>query len=131
MSALPMLSIVVPVFNEETVVPLFVAALTPVLEGIDWEILFVDDGSRDGTWGAICAAHAADARVRGLEFSRNYGKEIALSAGIDHARGRAIIPMDVDLQDPPELIAPMLAKWREGFDVVLAERVDRSSPSYS
>ena len=129
MSGLPLLSLVVPVFNEEAVVPLFVATLRPLLdaETADWEILFINDGSRDGTWEAIKAAHDADPRVRGVDFSRNYGKEIALSAGIDHARGRALIPMDVDLQDPPELIRPMLAKWREGFDVVLAERVDRSS----
>jgi glycosyltransferase involved in cell wall biosynthesis len=129
---LPMLSVVVPVFNEEAVVPLFVETLRPVLdaasaEGGAWEILFVNDGSRDGTWAAIVAANAHDSRVRGVDFSRNYGKEVALSAGIDHARGRALIPMDVDLQDPPELIAPMVAKWREGFDVVLAERVDRTS----
>jgi len=129
----PMLSIVVPVFNEESVVPLFVETMRPLLEAVvptdagGWEILFVNDGSRDGTLAAIRAAHAADGRVRGIDFSRNYGKEIALSAGIDHACGRAIIPMDVDLQDPPELIGPMLDKWREGFDVVLAERVDRAS----
>jgi glycosyltransferase involved in cell wall biosynthesis len=132
MSTTPLLSIVVPVFNEETVVPLFVSALTPVLDSAtagDWEILFVNDGSRDSSWAAIKAAHAGDPRVRGLDFSRNYGKEIALTAGIDHACGRALIPMDVDLQDPPDLIGPMLAKWREGFDVVLAERTDRSSDS--
>ena len=133
MSGLPMLSIVVPVFNEETVVGLFVETLRPLLDAAapeaegGWEVLFVNDGSRDGTWAAIRAAHEADARVRGVDFSRNFGKEVALSAGIDHARGRALIPMDVDLQDPPELIGPMLDKWREGFDVVLAARMDRSS----
>lgn len=132
MNGAPLLSLVVPVFNEEAVVPLFVQALAPVLEEVtsgEWEILFINDGSRDGTWGAIRAAHGADARVRGVDFSRNYGKEIALTAGIDHARGRALIPMDVDLQDPPALIGPMLEKWREGFDVVLAERTDRSTDS--
>jgi polyisoprenyl-phosphate glycosyltransferase len=125
----PLLSIVVPVFNEEASVALFVATIRPVLEAIsaDWEIVFVNDGSRDSTLAVIRAAHATEPRVRGLDFSRNYGKEIALSAGLDHARGRAVIPMDVDLQDPPELIAAMVEKWREGFDVVLAQRSDRSS----
>jgi polyisoprenyl-phosphate glycosyltransferase len=127
--ALPDLSIVVPVFNEEAAVELFLASVTPVLEAItpDWEILFVNDGSRDGTLALIRTANGRDNRVRGLDFSRNYGKEIALSAGIDHARGRAVIPMDVDLQDPPELIADMVARWRAGFDVVLAQRSDRST----
>lgn len=128
-AGLPELSIVVPVFNEAAAVELFLATVTPLLEAItaDWEVLFVNDGSRDGTLALIRAANARDARVRAIDFSRNYGKEIALSAGIDHARGRAVIPMDVDLQDPPELIAEMVARWREGFDVVLAQRSDRST----
>lgn len=123
------LSLVVPVFNEEASIELFLATVTPLLEAIDprWEVLFVNDGSRDTTLDLIRAAHLRDPRVRGIDFSRNYGKEIALSAGLDHASGRAVIPMDVDLQDPPELIAEMVAKWRAGFDVVLAQRVDRSS----
>jgi polyisoprenyl-phosphate glycosyltransferase len=126
---LPELSIVVPVFNEEAAIELFLAQVPPLLETItaDWEILFVNDGSRDATLALIRAANDRDQRVRGLDFSRNYGKEIALSAGIDHARGRAVIPMDVDLQDPPELIAEMVARWREGYDVVLAQRSDRST----
>lgn len=125
----PLLSIVVPVFNEEAAVDLFVATIRPVLERItaDWEILFVNDGSRDETLAAIRRINTLEARVRCIDFSRNFGKEIALSAGLDHARGRAVVPMDVDLQDPPELIAAMVAKWREGFDVVLAQRSDRSS----
>ena len=123
------LSIVVPVFNEEASITLFLATLTPLLETItsEWEVLFVNDGSRDTTLEIIRAAHAAEPRVGGVDFSRNYGKEIALSAGLDHAAGRAVIPMDVDLQDPPELIPEMVAKWREGFDVVLAQRVDRTT----
>lgn len=128
---LPMLSIVVPVFNEEATIDLFVATITPVLASItpDWEIVFVNDGSRDTTLEVIRAAHARDPRVNGIDFSRNYGKEIALSAGLDHARGRAVVPMDVDLQDPPELIVEMVEQWRAGFDVVLARRSDRSSDS--
>ncbi len=129
---LPLLTVVVPVFNEEAVVPVFVAAMIPVLNAVtaDWEILFVNDGSRDETVAAIRNANIVDPRVRGIDFSRNYGKEIALSAGLDYAQGRAIIPMDVDMQDPPELIAPMVAKWREGYDVVLAERADRSQDTF-
>lgn len=128
-TALPEISLVVPVFNEEAAIPAFLLAIEPVLQAItpDWEIVFVNDGSRDATLSLIRAAHGRDARVRGIDFSRNYGKEIALSAGLDHARGRAVIPMDVDLQDPPELIAPMIEQWRAGFDVVLAQRVDRSA----
>lgn len=125
----PLLSIVVPVFNEEASIALFMTTVTPVLAAItpDWEVVFVNDGSRDDTLAAIRRANEGDPRVRGVDFSRNYGKEIALSAGLDHARGRAVVPMDVDLQDPPELIAAMVEKWREGFDVVLAQRSDRSS----
>jgi polyisoprenyl-phosphate glycosyltransferase len=123
------LSIIVPVFNEEASIDLLLETLQPILETItpDWEVLFVNDGSRDTTLSVIRAAHAREPRVHGIDFSRNYGKEIALSAGLDYARGRAVVPMDVDLQDPPELIVEMVAKWREGADVVLAKRIDRSS----
>jgi glycosyltransferase involved in cell wall biosynthesis len=129
MVPLPELSIVVPVFNEEAAIEPFLATIVPVLAAItpDWEIVFVNDGSRDATLARLRAAHARDGRVRAIDFSRNYGKEVALSAGLDHARGRAVIPIDVDLQDPPDLIAEMVARWREGFDVVLAQRSDRSS----
>ncbi len=125
----PELSLVVPVFNEEATIDLFLREVAPRLDAIDprWEVLFVNDGSRDATLDIIRAANAREPRVRGIDFSRNYGKEVALSAGLDHAAGRAVVPMDVDLQDPPELIAAMVAKWREGYDVVLAQRTDRSS----
>jgi glycosyltransferase involved in cell wall biosynthesis len=92
-------------------------------------LLFIDDGSSDRTLEVIRAAHAADPRVRGLSLSRNFGKEAALSAGLDSARGLAVIPMDVDLQDPPEVIAPMLAQWRAGFDVVYGVRDNRETDS--
>ncbi|WP_235927729.1 glycosyltransferase family 2 protein [Sandarakinorhabdus rubra] len=129
---LPLISIVVPVFNEEASIDLFLAAIAPVLDGIDpaWEVVFVNDGSRDGTLAALRAAAAREPRVRAIDLSRNYGKEVALSAGLDHARGRAVVPMDVDLQDPPELLAEMVARWREGYDVVLACRSDRTSDGY-
>lgn len=125
----PELSLVVPVFNEEPTIPLFLDRVISLLEAItpEWEIVFVNDGSRDATLAVIRAAHAREPRVRGIDFSRNYGKEVALTAGLAHATGRAVVPMDVDLQDPPELIADMVREWRAGHDVVLAQRVDRTS----
>ena len=126
------ISVVVPEFNEAANIELFIAAVTPILQAIDprWEILFVNDGSRDATLDVIRAANFREPRIRALDFSRNFGKEIALSAGLDAAVGRAVVPIDVDLQDPPELITAMVAKWREGYDVVLAKRVDRSTDTW-
>jgi glycosyltransferase involved in cell wall biosynthesis len=125
------LSIIVPVKDEEQGVAPFVQSVAPILDGLfadgAWEILFVDDGSEDATLAAILAAHAREPRVRALSLSRNFGKEAALSAGLDHAVGRAVIPMDVDLQDPPEVIGDMLAKWREGYEVVYGVRRNRST----
>jgi glycosyltransferase involved in cell wall biosynthesis len=127
------LSVIVPVKDEEGGIAPFVARVVPILErtvGADgFEILFIDDGSGDDTLGAIRAAHAADKRVRAISFSRNFGKEAALSAGLDHAPGDAVVPMDVDLQDPPEVLADMVAKWREGFDIVYGVRTNRESDS--
>ena len=104
----PLLSVVVPVKNEEEAIVPFVERVGAILEDISdgggWEILFVDDGSTDATLAAIVAANLWDARVRGISLSRNFGKEAALSAGLDHARGAAVIPMDVDMQDPPEVL---------------------------
>ncbi len=127
------LSLVIPVKDEEEAVDVFVARVVPVLEALDdpaagaFEILFIDDGSSDSTLERIRVANAADPRIRALSLSRNFGKEAALSAGLDHARGLAVIPIDVDLQDPPEVIAPMLAQWRAGFDVVYGVRNNRES----
>lgn len=131
-SSLPMISIVVPVFNEEASIAPFLERIIPILEDIgpQWEVIFVNDGSRDGTLDAIRRAHVRDARVLAIDFSRNFGKEIALCAGLDHTLGKVVVPIDVDLQDPPELIHDMLAQWRAGFDVVLAKRVDRSDESW-
>lgn len=129
----PEISLIVPVYNEEETISLFMTAVTPVLNGItaDWEVVFVNDGSSDGTLASLKAANAADPRVKIVDFSRNFGKELALTAGLDHAGGRAVIPMDVDLQDPPEVIPQMVAKWREGYDIVLAARSDRSLDSWA
>jgi glycosyltransferase involved in cell wall biosynthesis len=131
----PMLSIVVPVKDEEQSISAFVTRVGPILDEIcsrePWEILFVDDGSHDATLGVIAAAHQRDPRIRALSLSRNFGKEAALSAGLDHARGRAVVPMDVDMQDPPEILAEMVAKWREGFDMVFGVRRCRASDSFA
>jgi glycosyltransferase involved in cell wall biosynthesis len=118
--------------EEEGIAP-FAARVAPILDRLlpdgAWEILFIDDGSEDSTLAAIHAAHRAEPRVRALSLSRNFGKEAALSAGLDHAHGRAIVPMDVDLQDPPEVIGEMLEKWREGYEVVYGVRRNRDTDS--
>jgi glycosyltransferase involved in cell wall biosynthesis len=119
------LSVVVPAYNEEEVLPELQNRLSAVLEGLgaEWEILYVNDGSRDGTLGVINGF--ADPRVAVIDLSRNFGKEIAMTAGLDHARGDAVVVIDADLQDPPELIPELVRKWREGFDVVYARRAAR------
>lgn len=129
------LSLVVPVKDEEAAIGPFLARVVPELEGLDdpvarsFEILFVDDGSSDTTLEMIRRANAGDPRIRGLSLSRNFGKEAALSAGLDAARGKAVVPLDVDLQDPPSVLPPMVAKWREGYDVVYGVRDNRESDS--
>jgi len=131
----PLLSVVVPVKNEEDSILPFVQRVGAILDGIaqdsGWEILFVDDGSTDATLAAIVAANQRDPRVRALSLSRNFGKEAALSAGLDHARGEAVIPMDVDMQDPPEVLPEMVAKWREGHEMVFGLRRCRSSDGWA
>lgn len=125
----PLVSIIVPVFNEQDGVGAFVAAVQPHLAraGCRFEILFVNDGSRDATLERLCALMAADAHIRTVNLSRNFGKEAALTAGLDFARGDVVIPIDVDLQDPPELIPRFLERWREGYDVVYGVRHSRAS----
>lgn len=124
------LSIVVPFFNEGPGVEVFGAALRKVLNAIpDYqvELVCVDDGSTDDTLPRLLALASRDPRFRVIELSRNFGKEAALTAGLDAARGAAVIPMDADLQDPPALLQQLLQLWEEGADVVLARRADRSS----
>jgi glycosyltransferase involved in cell wall biosynthesis len=133
----PTLTLIVPVKDEEMGVAPFVAEVAPLLDRLlpsatgapTWEILFIDDGSEDATLAAIEVANARDARVHGLSLSRNFGKEAALTAGLDYARGAAVVPMDVDLQDPPQVLGEMLAKWREGFEVVYGVRRNRRADS--
>ena len=121
-----LLSIVVPVFNEGgNVRPLF-DALVPVLEstGMEWELIFSDDGSTDATWSTISALHEADSRVKGLRLSRNFGHQYALFAGMSIATGDAIISMDGDLQHPPELVPELVGRWRSGDQIVHTVRKD-------
>ena len=132
LAQLPFVSIVTPFYNEQAGIKLFYDRLVPVLEAlkdIRFEVICVDDGSRDQTLGLLLELSQRDGRFRVIELSRNFGKEAALTAGIDAALGDAVIPIDADLQDPPELIAQMIHLWREGADVVLARRVDRSTDS--
>lgn len=125
----PLLSLVVPVFNEEESVDLFIDAVAAVLEraGFRFEMLFVNDGSRDETLFHLLDRSERDRRVRIVNLSRNFGKEAALTAGIENARGDVLIPMDIDLQDPPEVIELFMARWREGYDVVYGVRTARST----
>ena len=123
----PLVSLVVPVFNEEESIAVFLDATVPLLErdGVQFEIVFVNDGSRDNTFARLFHCSRTDRRLRIVNLSRNFGKEAALTAGIDHARGDVLIPMDIDLQDPPELIATFVARWREGYDIVYGIRSAR------
>jgi glycosyltransferase involved in cell wall biosynthesis len=123
----PVLSIVAPAYNEERNLAEFLAALVPVLEAIgeSFEIVFVNDGSSDGTLGMLAAAASQDPRIKVVGLARNFGKDIALSAGLAHASGQAVIPIDCDLQHPVELIPAFVAKWREGYDMVLGVRSRR------
>ena len=121
------ISLVVPVFNEEEAIPIFYSAVKKELSDFDIEIVFINDGSKDNSENIIKALEASDPMVKAYSFTRNFGKEAALFAGLERAIGEAVIPIDVDLQDPIELIPKMVGKWKAGADVVLAKRVDRSS----
>jgi glycosyltransferase involved in cell wall biosynthesis len=121
------LTVVVPAYNEAAVLPSFHARLSRVLDELllSCDVLYVDDGSTDGTWQLINTLAAGDARVGAIRLSRNFGKEAALTAGLDHVDADAAIVIDADLQDPPELIPSLVERWREGFDVVYATRNTR------
>lgn len=133
-----LLTLVVPVFNEQDAIAPFLDSVRPILDeifagydsAITGEILFVDDGSSDGTLGQLIAARRSDPRIKIVQLSRNFGKDIALTAGLDHAIGAAVVPIDVDLQDPPEVIPELLGRWFDGYDVVDVIRADRQSDSW-
>ncbi|MGF9759519.1 glycosyltransferase family 2 protein [Microvirga sp. 0TCS3.31] len=126
--ASPKLSVIIPVHNESANIAPLCERLLPVLGRItqDWEIIFVDDGSRDGTLDLIRDVSRTEPRIGAVSFSRNFGKEIAIAAGLDHARGDAVVIMDADLQHPPEMIEAFVERWREGFLMVYGQRTDRS-----
>src|ERR1700712_5630228 len=123
-----LLSIVVPCFNEEAVIEETHSRLTRMatrLSDLDYEIVYVDDGSRDNTANILEQLQQSDPCVRVLRLSRNFGHQIAVTAGLEHASGDAVVLIDADLQDPPDVIPQMIARWREGYDVAYGERVSR------
>lgn len=129
----PLVSILVPVFNEEEAVGLFIETTSSILQASDlnFEMIFIDDGSQDGTLARLLCLAEVDKRIRLIRLSRNFGKEAALSAGIDYAEGDVLVPMDVDLQDPPALIPMFLERWRQGYDVVYGVRSSRKHDKFS
>jgi len=127
-----LLSIIVPVFNEEAVLPEFHSRLMGTLGTlpIDAEIIYVDDGSSDNSLDCLHGLHQRDRAVAVVSLSRNFGKEAALTAGLDHAQGNAVVVIDADLQDPPELIPEMVRYWQQGYDVVYGRRAGRDGESW-
>ena len=127
-----LLSVVVPAYNEFPVLGEFHQRITRVMSatGVDYEIIYVDDGSTDDTASLLNRLREEDPAVAVIELSRNFGKEVALSAGLDHANGDAAIIIDADLQDPPELIDEFLREWRNGYDIVYGRRTDREGESW-
>lgn len=129
----PDISIIIPMYNESAGLELLFKALKDMMASVpeSFEILCIDDNSTDDTFTKLKGLQTGDARIKIIRFSRNFGKEAGLTAGIDHATGRAVIPIDADLQDPPILIPEMIAKWKEGYDVVLATRRSRPGESWA
>ena len=128
-----LISIVVPMYNEAQIVDRFFDAIIEVLNELKmpWEIVCVNDGSSDETQNRLLSRREAEPRIRIVSLSRNFGKDIALTAGLDFARGEAVIPIDADLQDPPRLIPEFIEKWKAGFDVVYGSRISRDGDSAS
>lgn len=128
----PIFSIIAPIFNESESIPELYRRVSAVMDGVgqEWELILVDDGSTDGSAVLMNELAAKDNRVRPVIFARNFGHQIAVSAGMDYSRGDAIVIIDADLQDPPEVIPDLIAKWREGFEVVYAVRAEREGESW-
>jgi glycosyltransferase involved in cell wall biosynthesis len=127
----PLVSLIVPVFNEQDLIEIFLEKTSSVMEkaGLDYEYVFVNDGSTDATLAMLIDLSATNSRIRIINLSRNFGKEAGMTAGIDHVQGNVLVPIDVDLQDPPELIPQFVEKWREGYDVVYGVRTSRDDDS--
>ncbi|MCH7663868.1 MAG: glycosyltransferase family 2 protein [Chloroflexi bacterium] len=132
MEKLPVFSIIVPVWNEAESLPELYRRISEVMNSMadSWELILVDDGSVDGSTDQIYTLAEGDERVRPLIFARNFGHQIAVTAGLDHSRGQAVVIIDADLQDPPEVILDLIDKWREGYEVVYATRAHRESESF-
>jgi len=131
-SPMVLISVVVPVYDEEPVLPQFHARLAAAMgaAAVRWEVIYVNDGSGDGTLATLERLRARDSNVAIVNLSRNFGKEIALTAGLDRARGDAVVVIDADLQDPPEVIVELLRVWREGSDIVYAQRRRRDGETW-
>lgn len=128
----PTLSVVAPVYNEEAILPELYRRVSAVLDGtgVSWELILVNDGSRDRSPEIMRELHDRDSRVKTVSFARNFGHQVAITAGTDYARGDAVVVIDADLQDPPEAIVDLLAKWREGYEVVYAIRSERKGETW-
>jgi dolichol-phosphate mannosyltransferase len=128
----PRFSIVAPVYNEEETLPEFYRHVRDVMEGVgeDWELVLVNDGSSDRSFEIARELHEQDPHVKVVDFARNYGHQLAVTAGLDHARGDAVVTIDSDLQDPPEVIPAMIERWREGYEVVYGVRSEREGETW-
>ena len=122
-------SVVIPVYNEETNTRLLIPRLKKVMDSLkkSYEIIFIDDGSKDGTWQEICKLYHLDKRIRGFKLSRNFGHQYAIIAGFSHSRGQVVITMDADMQHPPEIIPLLLEEWRKGAKIVHTIRIDNNN----
>lgn len=128
----PRFSIIAPIYNEAENLPILYPRIRDVMDqtGETWELILVDDGSQDGSTELIRTLRSQDKRIRPVIFARNFGHQIAVTAGLDYARGDAVVIIDADLQDPPEVILEMIAKWREGYEVVYAVRSEREGETW-
>lgn len=128
----PVFSVIAPVYNEKEILPELVARVQEVMDttGDSWELVFVDDGSTDGSTDVIRVFGEQDKHIRPVIFARNFGHQLAVTAGLDYSRGQAVVIIDADLQDPPEVILDLIEKWREGYEVVYAVRAEREGESW-
>ncbi|MCF6277252.1 MAG: glycosyltransferase family 2 protein, partial [Anaerolineales bacterium] len=125
-------TIIAPIFNEKEIIPEFYSRVWDVMDSIGeaWELILVDDGSTDGSTELIRELASVEKRIRPVIFARNFGHQIAVTAGLDYSRGKAVTIIDADLQDPPEVILELIEKWREGYQVVYAVRAEREGETW-